>query len=210
MERYRLVGYENRDVADDDFRNDEVDAGEIGSGHSVTALYEVEFFADAAAPTATVATVHLRWQEPETGEVIEIERSLTVGEMAATVQETAPRFQLAQAVAEFAEILKNSPFAEGSTLAELHQTVDTIEEAIDENEGHRRPQRGGIEGPDLAGRRYGAGGLTGHQPTGEKVSARGRDRKSRPLAFCFQTFGACIARMRTQMQKVPATLGAQN
>ena len=42
VERYRLLGYENRDVADDDFRNDEVDAGEIGAGHSVTALYEIE------------------------------------------------------------------------------------------------------------------------------------------------------------------------
>ncbi len=135
VERYRLVGYENRDVADDDFRNDEVDAGEIGSGHSVTALYEVEFFEEAAAPTATVATVRLRWQEPETGEVIETERSLTVGELATTVEETAPRFQLAQAVAEFAEILKDSPFAEGSTLTDLHQTVDDIEGAIDESEG---------------------------------------------------------------------------
>ena len=40
--RYRLIGYENRDVADDDFRNDKVDAGEIGAGHQVTALYEIE------------------------------------------------------------------------------------------------------------------------------------------------------------------------
>ena len=38
---YRLIGYENRDIADADFRNDRVDAGEVGSGHSVTALYEV-------------------------------------------------------------------------------------------------------------------------------------------------------------------------
>ena len=38
---YRLIGYENRDVADRDFRNDSVDAGEVGAGHSVTALYEL-------------------------------------------------------------------------------------------------------------------------------------------------------------------------
>ena len=42
VESYRLVGYENRDVADKDFRNDAVDAGEIGAGHRVTALYEVK------------------------------------------------------------------------------------------------------------------------------------------------------------------------
>ena len=41
VESYRLIGYENRDIADKDFRNDRVDAGEVGSGHSVTALYEV-------------------------------------------------------------------------------------------------------------------------------------------------------------------------
>ena len=40
--RYRLLGFENRDVADRDFRNDKVDAGEIGAGHEVTALYEVK------------------------------------------------------------------------------------------------------------------------------------------------------------------------
>src|SRR5688500_4192831 len=40
--RYRLLGFENRDVADHDFRNDRVDAGEIGAGHEVTALYEVK------------------------------------------------------------------------------------------------------------------------------------------------------------------------
>ena len=38
---YRLLGYEDRDIADKDFRNDKIDAGEIGAGHTVTALYEV-------------------------------------------------------------------------------------------------------------------------------------------------------------------------
>ena len=42
VKRWRLLGYENRDVADRDFRNDAVDAGEVGSGHQVTALYELK------------------------------------------------------------------------------------------------------------------------------------------------------------------------
>lgn len=45
--RYRLVGYGNRAVADDQFRDNEVDAGEIGAGHSVTALYEIKLYPDA-------------------------------------------------------------------------------------------------------------------------------------------------------------------
>jgi Ca-activated chloride channel homolog len=46
VKSYRLVGYENRDVADQDFRNDAVDGGEIGAGHAVTALYELEVTGD--------------------------------------------------------------------------------------------------------------------------------------------------------------------
>jgi hypothetical protein len=45
--RYRLVGFENRAIADEDFRDNKVDAGEIGAGHSVTALYEVKLYSEA-------------------------------------------------------------------------------------------------------------------------------------------------------------------
>ncbi len=135
VERYRLLGYENRDVADDDFRNDKVDAGEIGAGHSVTALYEMEPVAGLEDPETPLATVHLRWQEPDSGEVIETERTLTLGDVGQSFAEANPRFQLAIAVAEFAEILKNSPYAEGSTLAGLADEIDRIEEAIETVEG---------------------------------------------------------------------------
>ncbi len=135
VERYRLLGYENRDVADDDFRNDKVDAGEIGAGHSVTALYEMEPVAGLEDPDTPLATVRLRWQEPDSGEVIEAERTLTLGDVAQSFTEANPRFQLAIAVAEFAEILKNSPYAEGSTLEDLADEIDRIEEAIETAEG---------------------------------------------------------------------------
>ena len=63
IETYRLLGYENRDVADSDFRNDAVDAGEIGAGHSVTALYEVRF-AEEANPNEVAMTVRVRYEDP--------------------------------------------------------------------------------------------------------------------------------------------------
>jgi Ca-activated chloride channel family protein len=135
VERYRLLGYENRDVADDDFRNDDVDAGEIGAGHSVTALYEIEPVAGLEDSDAALATVHLRWQEPETGEVIEAKRTLILGDVQHNFEAADPRFQLAAAVAEFAEILKDSPYAEGSTLADLADEIDRIEEEIETAEG---------------------------------------------------------------------------
>ena len=59
---YRLIGYENRDIADVDFRNDRVDAGEIGSGHTVTALYDVILRDDAKS--MELATVRLRAKQP--------------------------------------------------------------------------------------------------------------------------------------------------
>jgi Ca-activated chloride channel family protein len=131
VERYRLLGYENRDVADDDFRNDEVDAGEIGAGHSVTALYEIEPVGGLEDPDTPLATVRLRWQEPDTGEVVEMERTLTLADVAPRFTAAEPRFQLAAVVAEFAEILKGNPFAEGSTFETLADEIDRIEEEIE-------------------------------------------------------------------------------
>ncbi|MGH7860189.1 MAG: YfbK domain-containing protein, partial [Candidatus Binatia bacterium] len=70
VDRWRLLGYENRDVADRDFRNDRVDAGEIGAGHSVTAFYEVELKDGGKGP---LATVRLRAKRPRGVEAAEQE-----------------------------------------------------------------------------------------------------------------------------------------
>ncbi|MFJ2773514.1 von Willebrand factor type A domain-containing protein [Streptomyces sp. NPDC087300] len=62
VERFRLIGYDDRRVADEDFRDDSVDGGEIGPGHTVTALYAVR-----AKPGADghLATASVRWLDPE-------------------------------------------------------------------------------------------------------------------------------------------------
>ena len=62
--RYRLVGYENRDIKDDDFRDDKVDAGEIGAGHQVTALYEVELTAKGKQAHAPIGAIRIRHKTP--------------------------------------------------------------------------------------------------------------------------------------------------
>ncbi|HSL44667.1 MAG TPA: von Willebrand factor type A domain-containing protein, partial [Anaerolineales bacterium] len=69
--RYRLVGFENRAIADDEFRDNSVDAGEIGAGHSVTALYEVKLYPEAYG---NIATVFMRWQDPDTRQVVELSK----------------------------------------------------------------------------------------------------------------------------------------
>jgi Ca-activated chloride channel family protein len=104
---YRLIGYENRDVADEDFRNDSVDAGEVGAGHSVTAIYAVHFNRSARG---RIATLQLRWQDPETYEVTEINGDFTTRDMTRRFENTAPQYQRAVIAMQFAELLRESPW----------------------------------------------------------------------------------------------------
>ena len=110
---FRLLGYENRDVADEDFRDDTVDAGEVGAGHSVTALYEVKLQEQAEG---TLATVYLRYEDPDTGVVHEISESFDGSDLEGDFQEASARFQLDAVVAEYAEILRESFWAQEGSL----------------------------------------------------------------------------------------------
>jgi Ca-activated chloride channel family protein len=111
---YRLIGYENRDIADKDFRNDAVDAGEIGAGHTVTALYELQI-KDGA--DGKLGTVRVRHKKPQGAKASEQAFQLTSGDMRADLREASRDFQFAVAVAGFAEVLRNSPYAEQISLA---------------------------------------------------------------------------------------------
>ena len=111
--RYRLLGYENRDLADQDFRNDQVDAGEIGAGHSVTALYELKLRDDVQG---RLGTAYLRYEDPGLNQVVEISRELRRADLSPDFAETAPRYQLAATVAEFAEVLRHSYWAKDGSL----------------------------------------------------------------------------------------------
>lgn len=123
VSRYRLVGYENRDIADDDFRNDEVDAAEIGAGHNVTALYEFKLFPGAKGE---IATVHLRWEDPETGRVYEITERYFTNDQADSFHRANPYFQLDVLVAEFAEILRDSFWADSDIETVLDYAEDIL------------------------------------------------------------------------------------
>jgi Ca-activated chloride channel family protein len=112
VSRYRLIGYENRDVADSDFRNDQVDAGEVGAGHSVTALYEVELANDKSVGTGTAPalTVQLRYADPKNAQVREIKRPFNRADFGNDFTKATVRFQLAVAVAGFAEELRDNGY----------------------------------------------------------------------------------------------------
>jgi Ca-activated chloride channel family protein len=129
VSRWRLIGYENRDIADEKFRDDTVDAGEIGAGHSVTALYEIKLKEDAPRG-GTAATLHLRWRSKETGRVVETERELRLSEFAGSWDSAPTRVRLASLVAEFGEILKGNYWAKDGDLREVLRRARGI--AMDE------------------------------------------------------------------------------
>jgi Ca-activated chloride channel homolog len=128
VRRYRLIGYENRDIADRDFRNDAVDAGEIGSGQSATALYEVELH--QAAREVDLGTVYVRYKEVDSNAVREFASRLRYDLVRPLRPEDSPRFFLAAAVAEFAEYLRNSEHARGSSPEDILQVLLRTSQAL--------------------------------------------------------------------------------
>ena len=136
---YRLLGYEKRMLRKEDFNNDKIDAGEIGAGHTVTALYEVVPRGTANDPAASappvdalkyqgpdisavassypspdLLTVKLRYKQPDGDKSELIERSLA--DKAVAFNNASPDFRFAAAVAEFGMILRGSPHKGNATL----------------------------------------------------------------------------------------------
>ncbi len=124
VSRFRLLGYENRRLAQEDFRDDDVDAGEIGSGHSVTALYEIKLYSEGVV--GKLATVFIRHEDPDTSNVTEVSREIFANELKSTFEEASTSLQLAASVAEFAEILRGSYWALNGSLNVVEQTLEGL------------------------------------------------------------------------------------
>ena len=120
---YRLIGYENRMLAREDFNNDRVDAGDIGAGHTVTALYEVTLSDSASTridplrygsrsasgvDNGELAYLRLRYKQP--GEKVSelIEQAVPRRSMVADWRETTDNFRFAAAVAAFGQKLRGA------------------------------------------------------------------------------------------------------
>ena len=116
--RYRLVGYENRDVADNDFRNDRVDAGEVGAGHQVTALYELELTSKGKQATAPLASLRVRFKQPEGTTATEAAFPM-VGGPAASFENAPGDLRFAFATAAFADVLRGGQDAEHWSVAQI-------------------------------------------------------------------------------------------
>ncbi len=132
VDSFRQIGYEKRRLRNEDFRNDKIDAGELGAGHHVTALYEI-----ALRPGAEgrLATVRLRFRDPATKEMIELQESIGRENLLGSAREASASYRLAAAVAQFAEILRDSPHARNVKLSrvseEAHAAANDLERPAD-------------------------------------------------------------------------------
>ena len=135
VDEYRLIGYENRGVRDSDFRNDDVDAGELGAGHQATAIYEVVLDRSVGIDDrAELGIVSLRWQDPETGDVEEIDEDIDIRDIEARWTDTPADFRQATTIATFAELLRDNPFADDVDLGDLVAEVDSLAREVDTDE----------------------------------------------------------------------------
>jgi len=120
---YRLLGYENRDIADQRFRDDSVDAGEVGPGATVTVLYEILRYRSTPGP---LGRIYLRYCEADTGRVREVNYALSQGVIATELKATSDRFRFIACVAEMAELLRRSVFARDGSFAAVLEVLDGL------------------------------------------------------------------------------------
>lgn len=136
VSRYRLIGYENRDIADERFRDPTVDAGEIGAGHTATAVYEVKLTKSGKQRDDRVlATLRVRFRPPGSDVPVEIEKRLKILDLERSWDRASPGLKLATLVAEYAEILKGSYWAKEGDMAEV---LRRAQERALEFEGNER------------------------------------------------------------------------
>ena len=126
---YRLLGYENRAIDDDDFTDDTVDAGAIGAGHQVTALFALRLREDIARDER-LAVVRLRWTEPEQGRPAEIATPVRLRELSGSFRQTSSHLQLDALVAATAEALRGSSGAPRMSVGELADLASELGEDL--------------------------------------------------------------------------------
>jgi len=127
---YRLLGFENRAIADEDFRDDTRDAGEVGAGQSSTALYEVTLDRSWDRGRGPIATATLRYRRPASERITETWASLHADDVERSFRDADPHFRLAVVAAEFAEVLRDSPFVEDRSMEELSYQADRVADEL--------------------------------------------------------------------------------
>ncbi|WP_224240714.1 vWA domain-containing protein [Hyalangium gracile] len=134
VSRYRLIGFENRLLSREDFANDKVDAGDIGAGHTVTALYEVKFRDAEVLKSPAFATLRIRYKDPSTtleaGESRKVEKALPTAMVRQSLEAASGPTQLSLVVGLFAEKLRGSYWARTVTYEDLLKLWGQLPERV--------------------------------------------------------------------------------
>ena len=128
--RYRLIGYENRALKTRDFDDDRVDAGEIGAGHSVTALYEIKLRQSSSA--ADIAKVRVRFKAPSGSQSRLIERAVPRNVVKGSTKELSSPSQLSLIAAQFAEKMRGSYWARNISYEDILERFSHISSPLRE------------------------------------------------------------------------------
>ncbi|MEU4496033.1 von Willebrand factor type A domain-containing protein [Streptomyces sp. NPDC023998] len=131
VKQFRLIGYENRAVADDDFRNDRVDGGEVGPGHTVTALYAVRL---REGTSGHLATATVRWLDPRTRAPHEQTGSIETDAVDDALWDgSSKRLQVTAVAAYFAESLRGGSMPGAPGLGALAQRARKLATATEDS-----------------------------------------------------------------------------
>ena len=126
VRKYRLIGYENRAVSDEDFRDDTLDFGEIGFTKDVTALYELRL-EEGLDASAELATARLRWHDVSSDGVLEVESTIQVGELSDEWSRMGAHLRRSASVAEFAELMRKSFWAQCGSLEAVSEALADVD-----------------------------------------------------------------------------------
>jgi Ca-activated chloride channel family protein len=126
VREYRLIGYETRRLDREDFNNDHVDAGDIGAGHTVTAIYEIALQGSAgalidplrydtvqkprASATTEIAFLRLRYKAPNGATSRLVEQPIERSDLQADLQNTSETYRFSAAVAAFGQLLRGGEY----------------------------------------------------------------------------------------------------
>lgn len=117
---YRLIGYENKLLTEDDFNDEKKDAGEIGSGHTTIVCYEVVLKENVDESNASLFDVKINYKDPITNESKTTEKSFNTVD----VNHPSENFYFVSALVEFSLSLRNSPYKENATYRHALETLD--------------------------------------------------------------------------------------
>lgn len=117
---YRLIGYENKLLTEDDFNDEKKDAGEVGSGHTTIVCYEVVLKENVYESTNGLFDVTINYKDPTTNASKTTQKSFN----AADINHQSENFYFVSALVEFSLALRNSPYKENSTYQHALETLD--------------------------------------------------------------------------------------